>query len=250
VVRDEFCRRKITLGEAMKRMFLGMVGLLFLAPLAPAQTVSPVILEYTDKADGRFQVYNDADIPLTVVVEPHSFTVDSTGKAIFRKLDPGLKVQLSATSFRVAPKQTYYVFYKATTETYPNWFCIYSTISGPVTATGLKLAIELPHTVYLLGKKSLDQSQVSWNRAEISKQGGKRLVTAEVENHGTEFSRIQEVEVTSAEGKQSFSGFPLFPGQRRALELDWDQPGEPQHIVLKFPRFKLESNLKDSSATQ
>lgn len=231
----------------MKRMFLPVVCFLFLAQLTAAQTVSPVIVEYVDKADGRFQVYNDADIPITVVVEPHSFTVDSTGKAVFRKLDPGLHVELSSTSFRLGPKQTYYVFYKATTETYPNWFCIYSTVSGPVTATGLKLAIELPHTVYLLGRKSLEQSQVSWNRAEISAEGGKRVVTAEVENHGGELARIQEVEVTSREGKQTFSGFPLFPGQRRAIELDWDQPGMPQRIVLKFPRFKLESALQDAT---
>jgi hypothetical protein len=232
-------------------MFLPVVCLLFfLAPLAAAQTVSPVIVEYAEKADGRFQVYNDADIPITVVVEPHSFTVDSTGKAVFRKLDPGLHVELSSTSFRLGPKQTYYVFYKATTETYPNWFCIYSTISGPVTANGLKLAIELPHTVYLLGRKSLEQSQVSWNRAEISAEGGKRLVTAEVENHGAELARVQEVEVTSTGGKQTFSGFPLFPGQRRAIELDWDQPGVPQRIVLKFPRFKLESGLKEATVVK
>jgi hypothetical protein len=234
----------------MKRVFWPVVCLLFWAPLAVAQTVSPVIVEYADKADGRFQVYNDADIPITVVVEPHSFTVDSTGKAVFRKLDPGLHVELSSTSFRLGPKQTYYVFYKATTETYPNWFCIYSTVSGPVTATGLKLAIELPHTVYLLGRKSLEQSQVSWNRAEISAEGGKRLVTAEVENHGAELARIQEVEITSTVGKQSFSGFPLFPGQRRNIELDWDQPGIPQRIVLKFPRFKLESSLKDATVVK
>jgi len=204
----------------MKRMFLAAAYLCFLAPPALAQTISPVIVEYADKADGRFQVYNDADIPLTVVLEPHSFTVDSTGKAIFRKLDPGLHVQLSTTSFHLAPKQTYYVFYKATTEAHPNWFCIYATVTGPVSASGLKLAIELPHTVYLVGRKPLDQSQVSWNRAEISAEGGKRLVTAEVENHGAEFSRIQEVEVTSTSGKQTFAGFPLFPGQRRDIELD------------------------------
>src|ERR1700730_12226965 len=234
----------------MKRTFLAVVCLLFLAPLAPAQTVSPVIVEFADKADGRYQIYNDGDIPITVVVEPHSFTVDSTGKATFRKLDPGLHVQLSTTSFRLAPKETHYVFYKATTETYPNWFCIYSTISGPVTPTGLKLAIELPHTVYILGCKSLDQSQFSWNRAETSTEGGKRWITAEVENRGSEFSRVQEVEVTSTSGKQTFAGFPLFPGQRRDLELDWDQPGDPQHIVLKFPRFKVESKLKNSPATQ
>src|SRR5271165_7078454 len=170
----------------MKRLVLAIAAFVFFTRPAPAQTISPVIVEYPDKADGRFQLYNDAEIPLTVVLEPHSFTVDSTGKAAFRKLDPGLHVQLSTTSFRLAPKQTYYVFYKATTETYPNWFCIYATVTGPTNVTGLKLAIELPHTVYLLGRKSLDQSQVSWNRAEISTQGGKRLVTAEVENHGAE----------------------------------------------------------------
>jgi hypothetical protein len=234
----------------MKRMFLAAAYLCFLAPPALAQTISPVIVEYADKADGRFQVYNDAEIPLTVVLEPHSFTVDSTGKAIFRKLDPGLHVQLSTTSFHLAPKQTYYVFYKATTEAHPNWFCIYATVTGPVSASGLKLAIELPHTVYLVGRKPLDQSQVSWNRAESSTEGGKRLVTAEVENHGAEFSRIQEVEVTSTSGKQTFAGFPLFPGQRRDIELDWDQPGVPQRIVLKFQRFKIESSLKNSPATQ
>ena len=114
----------------------------------------------------------------------------------------------------------------------------------------MKLAIELPHTVYLVGRKPLDQSQVSWNRAEISTEGGKRPVTAEVENHGAEFSRIQEVEVTSTSGKQTFAGFPLFPGQRRDIELDWDQPGVPQRIVLKFQRFKIESSLKNSPATQ
>jgi hypothetical protein len=234
----------------MKRMFLAVAFLLVIAPLAPAQTISPVIVEYTDKADGRFQVYNDAEIPLTVVLEPHSFTVDSTGKAVFRKLDPGLHVQLSTTSFKLAPKQTYYVFYKATTETYPNWFCVYATVTGPVTPTGLKLAIELPHTVYLVGHKPLDQSQISWNRAEIAMAGEKRLVTAEIENHGAEFSRIQEVEVTSTAGKQTFAGFPLFPGQRRAIELDWDQPGIPQHIVLKFQRFKIDSPLKNAVTTK
>ena len=234
----------------MKRIVPAVALLLLIAPLAPAQTISPVIVEYSDKADGRFQIYNDAEIPLTVVLEAHSFTVDSAGKASFRKLDPGLHVQLSTTSFHLAPKQTYYVFYKATTEAYPNWFCIYATVTGPVSPTGLKLAIELPHTVYLVGRKPLDQSQVSWNRAEIATDGGKRLVTAEIENHGTEFSRIQEVEVISNAGKQTFAGFPLFPGQRRSIEFDWDQPGVPQRIALKFQRFKIESSLKTSSTTQ
>ena len=234
----------------MKQIFLGLICLLIFASSAPAQTISPVIVEYPDKADGRFQVFNDSDIPLTVVVEAHSFSVDSTGKATFRKLDPGLRVQLSSTSFRLAPKQTYYVFYKATTETYPNWFCIYATVTGPTTPTGLKLALELPHTVYLVGHNPLDQSQVSWNKAELNQAQNKRLITAEIENHSSAFSRIQEVNVVSTSGKQTFTGFPLFPGQRRAIELDWDQPGTPQRIELKFQHFKMETSLKPPTISQ
>jgi len=234
----------------VKRTLLVLLCLFFFARTAPAQTISPVIVEYTDKADGRFQLYNDGDLPLTVVVEPHSFSVDSTGMATFRKLDPEIHVELSSTSFRLAPKQTYYVFYKATTETYPNWFTIYATITGTTTSTGLKLALELPHTVYLLGHKSLDQSKVTWNKAELAVQGGKRRISAQVENHGTDYGRVQEVEVISTSGKQTFAGFPLFPGQRRDIEFDWDQPGTPKEIVLKFPHFKIESKLKELTAAQ
>src|SRR5882762_9068481 len=127
----------------MRRSLLAAASLFFLAPLAPAQTVSPAIVEYVDKANSRFLVYNGSDIPVTVVLDAHSFSVDTSGKAVFRKLDAGLHVQLSTTSFRLAPKETYYVFYKATSETYPNWFCIYATVSGAVSPSGLKLAIEL-----------------------------------------------------------------------------------------------------------
>lgn len=234
----------------MKRTFLILVCLFFFARPAPAQTISPVIVEYTDKADGGFQLYNDGDIPLTVVVEPHSFTVDSTGMATYRKLDPEIHVQLSATSFRLAPKQTYYVFYKATTETYPNWFTIYATISGATTPTGLKLALELPHTVYLLGHKSLADSNVTWNRAEFAVQGGKHRILAQVENHGTDYGRVQEVEVLTGSGRHTFAGFPLFPGQRRDIEFDWDQPGTPKEIVLRFSHFKMEASLKELTAAQ
>ena len=233
----------------MKRLLLSTALLLFLPHRTPSQTVSPVIVEYNGKADGRFSVINDADIPLTVTVEPHSFSVDSTGKATFRKLDPGLRVELSSTSFRLAPKQTYYVFYKATTETYPNWFCIYTTFTGPSTKEGIKLALDLPHTVYLLDKKTLEQSQISWNRAELTAVGEKRVINAEVENHGSEYGRVEEVEIVSSSGKHStFGGFPLFPGQRRQIQVDWDEPGRPQQIVLKFAHFKMESELKAANS--
>jgi hypothetical protein len=215
---------------------------------ARAQTISPVIQEYQQKADSRFQVYNDADVLLTVTLEPFSFSVDSKGTATFRKLDPGIHVQLSATSFRVQPKQTYYVFYKATAENLPGWFCIYATFTGASTANGLKLAFKLPHTVYLLDKTPLERSQVQWVRAQTSADSDKQRITAEVENTSPGFGRVRQIEVTTALGKQAFPGFPLFPGQRRLIELDWSGPGTPQNIVLTFDRFKTETGLQTISA--
>ncbi|HTC62809.1 MAG TPA: hypothetical protein VK709_08195 [Candidatus Saccharimonadales bacterium] len=216
----------------------------------PAQTISPVIQEYQAKADGKFQIYNDGEVPLTVVLEPHSFVVDANGNPTFRKLDPEIHVQLSSTSFRLQPKQTYFVFYKASSETLPNWFCIYATVTGGTTSTGIKLALQLPHTVYLLDKSALNPDQIAWLRAESSATGNKRQIVAEVENHSNTFSRVRDVQVTSANGKQSFAGFPLFPGQRRLIELDWDGSSAPEHIQLEFDHFKKESELKAASSAQ
>ena len=120
-------------------------------------------------------------------------------------------------------------------------------MTGAVTQEGIKIALELPHTVYLLTKKPPAIEAVVWHRAE--EVNDKRQIQAEVENRGAEFSRVQEVEVTSTSGKKLYPGFPLFPGQRRSFQLEWDQPGEPQQIVLKFARFKSESPIRNVSST-
>src|SRR5437763_770028 len=153
-------------GGTMSRFLCLAVFALCFVCLASAQTISPVIVEYSEKADGRFQIYNDADIPLTVVLEPHSFSVNEAGNATFRKLDPGIHVQLSSTSFRLAPKQTFFVFYKASAESLPSWFCIYATITGATTTTASKLALELPHTVYLISRKQLNRDEIAWGHVE------------------------------------------------------------------------------------
>jgi hypothetical protein len=235
----------------MKRIHPLVAACLFFFAVAGtvrAQTISPVIQEYPQKADSRFQIYNDADVPLTVTLEPFSFTVDSKGTAAFRKLDPGIHVQLSSTSFRLQPRQTYYVFYKATAESLPGWFCIYATFTGATTADGLKLAFKLPHTVYLLGKTPLDRNQIQWVRAQTSAEADKQRIVAEVVNTSSEFGRVREIDVTTALGKHAFPGFPLFPGQKRLIELEWQGPGTPQTIVLTFDRFKTETGLQTIAA--
>jgi len=146
-------------------------------------------------------------------------------------------------SFRVGPKQDYFVFYKANADKLPNWFSIYANITGPHTQEGIQVRLELPHTVYLLGKKPGQANDIAWIQAVSTSDSTKPKIEAAVENRGTDVTRVRQVEVTSASGRQSYDGFPLFPGQRRQINLEWEQPGVPQHIQLKFEHFKAETDL-------
>lgn len=207
-----------------------------------AQTVSPVILEYREKAKGSFQITNDTVVPMSVSIEPRSFSVDPEGNPKFRKLDEQINVRLSATSFRLGPRQTFTIFYDASARQVPAWFTIYSTITGPPNPNGLQLAVELPHTVYLLTRKPLAREAVAVLRANF-RSGPVPEIEAEIDSRGQEFARVQLVEVFSASGKKEYGGFPLFPGQHRLLILEWDLPGAPQRVVLTFEKFKVEQAI-------
>lgn len=230
----------------VRRQSISAVLLLTLPGLyARAQTISPVIVEYREKARGTFQVRNDTLFPLDVVLEPRSFSVDREGKPTYRPLDPQIVVRLSRMSFRLGPRQTFTVLYDATAQRLPAWFTIYATITRSGPSMGVKLALQLPHTVYLLTKKSLAQDDVVFLKAAVTSP--ERQIEVEIENRGQEFGRVQEVEVTTRSKKETYAGFPLFPESHRALHLDWDQRGEPERIVLKFAHFRLEQSLRSGA---
>src|SRR6266496_3270700 len=137
---------------------------------ASAQTVRPVINELSNPAKGRVEYVNDSLTPLNVVLEAKSFSVSETGEITYRPLDPNVHLKLSTTSFRIQPQQTYHVFYEASSPQSPNWFVLYAAFSGfPFRAAqGMNVRLELPHTVYLLPKQSVDKSEVRVARAELS----------------------------------------------------------------------------------
>ncbi len=208
-----------------------------------AQTISPVIVEYQKKANGKFQVTNDSDVPLAVVLEPESFTVDGKGNPTYFPLDKNVHLELSSTSFRLAPHQTYMVFYKASADHLPAWFTIYATITGRRTVQGLELAIHLPHTVYLLSKEPLTSSSVVWDKAQFDPANG--TIDGLVSNHGTEYARVMDISITDASGKkQDFTGFPLFPGQDRQIDLPWKSPEAPRSIQLTFRHFTSQTAIE------
>ena len=229
------------------RLWLVPALLLLVKCGVAAQTVRPLIAELGNPAKGRVEYVNDSLTPLNVVLMARSFGVSETGEISYRDLDPNIHLKLSATSFRVQPQQSYFVFYEATSDDAPAWFVIYAAFSGfPFrTQQGMNVRLELPHTVYLLPKQPLEKSQVRVVRAEYHRESKKALL--EVENTGEQFGRVQQTFLASKKKKQEGPGFPLFPHSRRILEVSVDGVDDPDRLILDFQNFKIEDKVTVSS---
>src|SRR5918993_96311 len=78
------------------------------AASARAQTVSPPIAEYQERARSSFQLSNESIFPLNVVLEVRGFDVTEQGEVVDAPFDSTrVKVKLSAMSFRIPPRGTY-----------------------------------------------------------------------------------------------------------------------------------------------
>lgn len=237
----------------MKALPLISTGIfaLALSAVAGAQTVRPVINELGNPAKGRVEYVNDADTPLNVVLEAKSFTVSENGEVQYRPLDPSIHLKLSATSFRIQPKQSYFVFYEASTTPNPNWFVIYASFSGFAfrTAQGMNVRLQLPHTVYLLPKEKPEKADVRVVRAELDEAHNKVLL--EVENTGNNFGRVLQTQLVNGRKKQDGPGFPIFPHSKRMLEVPLDaktaKDAFPTDVSLQLENFKVEEKLQIKS---
>ena len=145
-------------------------------------------------------------------------------------------------SFRIPPGQGHYVFYKATADVLPAWFVIYSTFRGLRTPEGMNVAVELPHTVYLVQKEPLQKADLRLTRVEYLAES--RQVVAELENPSERMGRAMQVRLSSTPGKQGFGGFPVLPESRRRLVLNWDREVGPQKLAIRFKKFTLEREVR------
>jgi hypothetical protein len=233
---------------ATGRLLLYVYCLLCTVVPASAQTVRPLIAELGNPAKGRVEYINDGLTPLNVVLEVRSFAVSETGQISYRSLDPAIRLRLSTTSFRIQPQQHYYVFYEATTNVAPQWFVIYAAFSGfPFrTQQGMNVRLELPHTVYLLPRKTVDKTEVCV-RAEFHSEVNSVLV--EVENTGDNFGRVLQTFLAyPRKKKEEAPGFPIFPHSRRILQIPLEQKAAsadpPEAVVLQLQNFKIEEKLQ------
>ncbi len=242
MIENERRPRRGTRTRKELRLAAVLIWIGCLATLASAQTVRPLIAELGNPAKGRVEYVNDSFTPLNVVLEAKSFTVAENGEISYRALDPNIHLRLSATSFRLQPQQSFYVFYEASSDTAaPAWFVLYAAFSGfPFrTQQGMNVRLELPHTVYLLPKHSaLDKGQVVVQRADFV--AAEKKLVVEVENTSDNFGRVQQTLVSFGKKKQEAPGFPIFPHSKRVLEIPLDGDDAPDGISLQFPNFKIE----------
>jgi hypothetical protein len=231
--------------QAVPPRHRALVALMFAAvalagPLG-AQSISPPVIEYREKANGSFTVTNESLFPLTVVLQPRGFRVTEEGEVLIEPLDSTrIRLSISALSFRLQARQTYTVFYEAKADSVPAWFTIWAAITGARTASGVNVRVELPHVVYLNQKQRLAETDVRILGARWFRQQQKIVV--EVENSSSRLGRAQEVAVT-AEGVPAVRGapFPAFPGSRRRATLPWTSEKAPAKLEVKFDGFRLET---------
>ena len=210
----------------------------------PAQTVRPVIVQYDGTARGKFELVNNGLRPVNVILKPRGFTVTEDGKGIYQPLASEIHLKLSASSFRIPPRQSRFVFYEAHADGLPAWFVIYSVFAGATRQSSVNIQIELPHTVYLLQKESLKRQDVSVESARYLPDQRRAVIL--LANKSSKLGRVLEWQIGSKRNKNSNAGFPLLPRSRRRLEVEWDGPGPPDMFWIHFEHFSLAEELSAS----
>lgn len=249
-----YCGFKLSPSEALRgrprsaylrrafRAAFHTILLTFLSLPAVAQTVRPVVVEFKEKARAKFELVNDTLFPLNVVLEPRSFSLSLDGQPTFRALDNHIHLRLSSMSFRLPPQQTRLVFYEASADKLPAWFVIYCTFAGFPQQSGLGIQVELPHTVYLLQKKQLEESDIAVRILES--RPDRREILIEVENVSPRLGRVLAIELRSArEKRESHVSFPLLPTSRRQMAIPWEAGEPPDRVIIRFAGFTVEKMM-------
>ena len=224
----------------------GWLGLAGMPGSVEAQTLRPVIVEHSgQKIRSKFELINDALVPVNVVIEPRSFEVTAAGEVLYLPLDPSIRLKLSAMSVRIPPRQSRWIFYEVTADSFPAWFVIPCTFSGLPKRSGLDVTVELPHTVYLLQKEALRREDVRVHTsAYIASQGS---IFLELENGSTRLGRVTSIEAIGPGGRKTYASFPCLPKRTRQLTLPWDLPGVPEQLRVRFQNFVIDMPLVRSS---
>lgn len=226
---------------AMRLGVLTSLLLLLFVCAVRAQSVRPAVVEYATAGEGSFDVVNDSVTPLYISMEAKSFTIDTEGNAHFVPLSSAIHLQLSQTSMRLPPRTHRTVYYKASADSYPAWFCIYSNFAGAPRRNSMNVNLELPHTVYLLSKTRLEKNDIVFDH--LHREDDTLLGT--VHNQGGNMVRLQTLQLVDRNGKKrDEGGFPLLPGGTRDIRLSLRHDEQPERVRAKFAHVTVEGVLQ------
>ncbi len=214
------------------RIFLFTSCLLGTLSMARAQTLSPPIAEYRNKADGMLTLSNEGDRPLAAILEVRGFTVDSDGTLRYGPADSQINVQFGANSFLISPHQSHYVFYKAGCARLPCWFAIINTLTQATPVSGgLRINIVLPHLVYIYQRAKFKKGDVRIEALRGEQSGEYRL---KFQNLSSKLERVETVQTKGFEVNDTYGGFPLFPEQTRWLVLKTGVASKKAAFRIRF----------------
>lgn len=219
-----------------------VAALLATLPVARAQTVAPPLVEYRERAFSSFRLANDALVPMTVVLEPFAFTVDSVGALAYHPFDSAaVKLRMSSTSLRLQPRSSATITYEVSADSLPAWFVLTSTFIPPRTP-GLNIRAQLPHVVYLYQREPLRREDISVGSVTVDSAPGR--VRVRVENRSARMGRMSDGSVRPARGDtQAIEPFPMFPHSVRWVEVPWTSLAPPVQVRLVFDGFALDYDV-------
>jgi hypothetical protein len=231
------------------RVFTLSLPVLCLVGKLQAQSISPPLAEYQERARSSFQLQNASIYPITVVLEVRGFSITERGEVQDIPLDTNrIHVKLSEMSFRIPPRGSRTVFYEARSDSLPAWFNILSAMSGTKTQSGINVRILLPHVVYLNQKQPLRKDEVLIQRMEFDPAAKKTRVL--LENTGSHLGRVYQLTVADDRTtSQPSGGFPLLPHRRRWAETQWESATPPTRLMLRFARFSIDTVLSPMPAS-
>jgi hypothetical protein len=128
------------------------IAVLLLCCGVSAQTISPVIGECGMKCQGEFTATNNTVRPMSVLIEPYSFTV-ADNKVRLSDVDKSTTdVQIDKTSVRLSPQGSYTFSYKVTCLKEPCRTQLVTKFMMGKRSDGVIVWLAIPHTVYSCSK--------------------------------------------------------------------------------------------------
>jgi hypothetical protein len=235
-------RRFGAAGRAAWGLFLGA------ATGVGAQTLNPPIAIYQGTAHGSLIIANPTINRMNFVLEPMSFTTSITGDITFQPLDTSrIRLTLSAMSGRIPARQSYRIFYEASSDSIPSWFAIVATFSRGAPTSGLVVRMQLPQMVYLTQRDPAVAADLGLD--SVSYDSVSQLVYARVTNRSSRLTRLLALKVVPASGATvAFAAGPIFPDHTQEYVLRWTRAERPLAVVADFPGFSLTGSIVRSVA--